>query len=95
MMVLPMSTEEPQLVKVYACKKRPETYLYVTAEQQIDELDDALLQTLGELRFVLDVELHSTRRLANADPVRVLAALADPGYYLQVPPPIAKVEIKR
>lgn len=86
-----MSVEQPRLVKVYGCDKRADTYLYVDAEQDITSLDEALLRTLGELRFVLDLELHAERRLARADPVRVLAALEDIGYYLQVPPPVPRV----
>ncbi len=90
-----MNTEQHRLVKVYACKKRVDTYLYLNADQDMTALDDVLQQTLGELRFVLDLELHSERRLANADPVRVLTALAEAGYYLQVPPAIPKVVLRR
>lgn len=90
-----MSTEQTRLVKVYACQKRVNTYLYLDAEEDVTSLDDLLQQTLGELRFVLDLELHSERRLANADPVRVLTALDEAGYYLQVPPAIPKVVLRR
>lgn len=86
-----MSSEQSKPVKVYACHKRADTYLYLAAEQAIETLDETLLQTLGELRFVLDLELHPQRRLARADPVRVLAAIAEVGYYLQVPPPTPRV----
>lgn len=86
-----MSTEQQRSVKVYACKKRADTYLYLDADQDVLALDEALKQTLGELRFVLDLELHSKIRLAMADPIRVLRALEESGYYLQVPPAIPKV----
>jgi uncharacterized protein YcgL (UPF0745 family) len=38
------------------------------------------------LQQVLELELTPTRRLAQADAVRVLEALERHGYYLQLPP---------
>lgn len=89
-----MSAESVRMVKVYACKKRADTFLYIDSEQEPDALDADLQNTLGELRFVIDVELHAQRRLANADPVKVLAAIEEVGFYLQVPPPVPRVELK-
>ncbi len=89
-----MSQAEVRLVKVYACKKRVETFLYLDAEQEVESLDADLQRTLGALRFVMDLELHAQRALASADPVRVLAAIEEKGYYLQVPPPVPKVELR-
>ncbi|KAF1012995.1 MAG: Protein YcgL [Stenotrophomonas maltophilia] len=43
---------------------------------------------LGALQFVMELTLDDNRRLAQADPVRVRAELAERGYYLQVPPSV-------
>ncbi|MEM1231878.1 MAG: YcgL domain-containing protein [Pseudomonadota bacterium] len=85
-------------VLVYASRKRPETFVYVpqrsgtqedearTAEQDLAELPAALRDTLAPWRFALAFELSETRTLAQADSAAVLAALAEQGFYLQMPP---------
>ena len=45
-----------------------------------------LRQQLGAMSFVLELELSPERRLAQANPVTVIAAISESGYYLQLPP---------
>ena len=73
-------------VKVYASESRPDTFLFLPAEQAVDALDEGLVKLFGPPRFVLDLRLHPQRYLANADAATVLAQLHSKGYYLQLPP---------
>jgi len=73
-------------VKVYGSNSRPDTFLYLPADQAIEQIDEALAKLFGPPRFVLEMVLHAERFLANADAPTVLAQLHSKGYYLQLPP---------
>ena len=77
---------EPLPCIVYRAAREVDTYLYVERADDFSRVPEALLARLGELVAVLEIELHTERRLARADPVAVMRALRDEGYYLQLPP---------
>ena len=76
---------------IYRSHRLSETYLYL-----LTPLDDpkaavrlpaSLLARLGRLDLALEIELWPQRRLARADATKVIAALEQQGFYLQLPPP--------
>lgn len=71
---------------VYKSRRKPDTYVYLAARDDFSRLPEALSAALAPFVFVLEVALTPQRRLAQADPVRVRAQLAERGYYLQLPP---------
>ena len=71
---------------VYRCGRQDELYLYVRADIATDSLPAALLKKTGKLTKVMTLNLDARRKLARADAAKVVAALAKPGYYLQMPP---------
>ena len=70
------------LVRVLAGQRKADTYLFVPADQDVAELPEALLSLLGELRDVVELD----RQLVRCSGSEVLAAIAEVGYYLQLPP---------
>ena len=76
---------------IYKGRKRPDDYLYVENEDDFSRVPDALLQIMGELSLVINLELSPERKLAQADVTQVMQQLAEQGYYLQIPP---KVEVQ-
>ena len=74
------------LCKVYRSSRRAETYLYLAQDQNFAGLPDDLRRTFGEPEFVMHLHLAPGRRLARVAVEDVLAALADEGYFLQLPP---------
>ena len=74
---------------VYKSSKQEQTYLYVGRENHFDDVPEGLITLLGELEFVLAVELHEERRLAQVDARDVMERLRENGYFLQMPPPKA------
>ena len=72
---------------VYKSNKQEQTYLYVAGESRFDDVPEGLITLLGELEFVLAVELHEDRRLAQVDARDVMERLQENGYFLQMPPP--------
>ncbi|HHJ14168.1 MAG TPA: YcgL domain-containing protein [Gammaproteobacteria bacterium] len=73
-------------VNIYKSLRQFDYYLYVEQEQDIESLPEGLLQLLGRLVKVMELELHPGRRLAQADVCEVLARIQADGYYLQMPP---------
>ena len=73
-------------IRVLAGKRKPETYLYVPADAETEELPADLLSLLGELREVITLDITPERKLARCTGAEVLEGLANAGYYLQMPP---------
>ncbi|WP_455220920.1 YcgL domain-containing protein [Kaarinaea lacus] len=71
---------------VYKSHKKFDTYLYVEPDQGFKRVPQTLLDMLGKLEFVMDVDLDKRDKLAQADLQQVKAALIEQGYYLQLPP---------
>jgi uncharacterized protein YcgL (UPF0745 family) len=77
---------------VYKSARRADTYVYLAASEDFAALPDALRQQLGHLTLALEFELTADKRLAQADAAHVLAQISAAGYYLQVPPPVVRLD---
>jgi hypothetical protein len=76
----------PMHTWVYKGNRKANTYLYISQRDDFGQVPDSLLKLMGELKLVVDFELHSERRLARADTVLVMQQLQSTGYFLQLPP---------
>ncbi|MEO8010273.1 MAG: YcgL domain-containing protein [Dokdonella sp.] len=73
---------------VYKSVRKADTYVFLRESERFDVLPAALAETLGELQFVIEVELEPQRELAREDVGVVMANLTERGFHLQVPPPL-------
>ena len=73
---------------VYKSLKKADTYVYLAARDGFARLPEPLRAQLGNLQFVLDVELTPQRKLAREDVAVVREHLAARGFHLQFPPAI-------
>lgn len=80
-----MNTRE--ICDIYKSPKKDEMYLYVRKADGLKQVPEALLQMFGKPRHVVTTLLTAERKLARAEAAKVLAELAEKGYYLQMPPP--------
>lgn len=71
---------------VYKSLKKHLFYLYISQKDDFSCVPDELLQTMGKLEFVLELELSPERKLAKEDSQKVLASLQDKGFFVQLPP---------
>lgn len=71
---------------VYASQRKPDSYLWLAKRDDFDVLPASLLLLLGDLRFVLEVQLDNQRRLPHEDTEVVLEHLRTQGWHLQLPP---------
>lgn len=72
---------------VYKSLRKADTYVYLARRDGLDDLPPPVREQLGRLEFVLEVALTPGRRLARVDAGQVRAALAERGFFLQMPPP--------
>jgi uncharacterized protein YcgL (UPF0745 family) len=73
---------------VYRSQKREDTYVFLRERDAFALLPANIAGTLGELRFVLAVELTPERKLAREDANVVRANLAARGFHIQFPPKV-------
>ena len=71
---------------VYRSARRADTYVYLKTRDAFGALPAPLLERLGALTFVLEVELTADRKLARVDADAVRASLNERGFFLQLPP---------
>ncbi len=71
---------------IYRCSRQNEMYLYRREDLDATELPHALLARLGRLTEVMQLDLSRRERLARVDIDAVRRALAETGWYLQMPP---------
>jgi hypothetical protein len=71
---------------VYASLRKADTYLWLLEPAETARLPESLSLLLGDLRPVLEVELHPERKLPHEDTAQVLENLRNQGWHLQLPP---------
>ena len=80
---------------IFKGSKRNEMYLYVPKDIGLKKVPDTLLVSFGELELVVSLTITATQKLARVDAVKVISALQDQGYFLQMPPSDFKNPTKR
>jgi len=73
-------------VWIYKGSRRAETYLYVPEENDFERVPEQLLEAMGPLELVMELEIHEKRRLARVDVKDVIKSVSRVGYFLQLPP---------
>ncbi len=71
---------------VYKSLKQFDYFLYVSSEADLSRLPQGLVELLGNLDKVIELELHPRRKLAQVDVIEVMREIEDKGYFLQMPP---------
>jgi uncharacterized protein YcgL (UPF0745 family) len=71
---------------VYASTRKPGNYVWLAARDEFGVVPESLVQLLGELRFVLEVQLDAQRRLPLEHAEVVLEHLRSQRWHLQLPP---------
>ncbi len=74
------------IVSIYRSPKREGTYLYVEKAKGLERVPEALLQQFGKPELAMTLALTAERKLARADAGKVMAAVSEQGYFLQMPP---------
>lgn len=71
---------------VYKGSKTLDLYIYVSRSDGLKRVPTALMDKFGEPKLALSFMLTEDKKLAREDPKKVLAAIKESGFYLQLPP---------
>lgn len=71
---------------VYKSSKKAEMYLYIDRKTELKELPEELKMIFGEPKHVLDMVLTPEKKLARVSSQKVLSAIEENGFFLQMPP---------
>jgi len=74
------------ICSVYRSSRKEGMYLYLPKGSKLEHLPEALRHSFGKPVWVMDLILKEDRKLARIDRDKLMRALEDPGWYLQMPP---------
>lgn len=80
---------------IYKSLKKDQLYLYLNSKDDFSPVPEALLQSFGRLAFVMELELSAERKLARENPAKIIASLADKGFFVQLPPTMIAPSLAR
>ena len=72
---------------VFKSLRKADTYVYLAGREGAASLPPPLQSLLGELKFVMELELTPERKLAREDARQVRENLATRGFHIQYPDP--------
>ena len=75
-----------RLVKVYKTRRKQDMFLYVDFAEDLERVPESLLEQFGAPELALSLSLTAGKKLARAEAAAVLKAIAETGYFLQMPP---------
>ncbi|MFT6734106.1 MAG: hypothetical protein ACJAS9_002301 [Polaribacter sp.] len=76
------------LASVYRSKVKDQMYLYISIKDDFSVVPEKLLKMFGMPEFALQLNLAKRNKLARVELTEVKKALAEQGYFLQMPPAI-------
>ena len=83
------------LCSIYRSPRQEGMYLYVDKDEDLSRVPESLLGRFGVPELAMTLLLTPERKLARTSAEQVLAAIAQQGFYLQLPPgPLAGHERK-
>lgn len=71
---------------VFKSLRKADTYVYLSGREGAALLPPPMQALLGELQFLMELDLHPGRKLAVEDPEQVRANLVARGFHVQYPP---------
>lgn len=74
------------IVSIYRSPTKEGTYLYVEKTKGLERVPEALLNQFGKPALAMTLALTSDRKLARADVAKVMVAVTEQGFFLQMPP---------
>lgn len=74
------------LCAVYRTNKKQQMFLYVPQKGNFEQVPKALMEQFGKPELVMLLPLNKRESLARVDKQKLIEALSDKGYYLQLPP---------
>ena len=78
--------QQPLHCCIYKSLHKQETFLFVLKEDDFSRVPETLLQALGKIQKVIEIELTPERKVARGNARYIMEDLLDKGFHLQLPP---------
>lgn len=75
-----------KFIRVYKTAKREQLYLYVDRQEGLKRVPESLLTQFGKPVVAMEILVDETKQLAKLSGDKLLAEIAEKGFYLQLPP---------
>jgi len=76
-----------QIVQVFKSPKKEGAYLYMAMNAETKTLPEALTKLFGTPQLAMKIVVTEDKQLAQTTGDKVLAAIAEQGFFLQLPKP--------
>ena len=71
---------------IYRSEKKADCYLFLNEAVEQFELPDIVKTVVGDLHFVMELDIKPDTKLAMSKATAVLDAFEQQGFYIQMPP---------
>ena len=75
------------LCAVYKSIRKPQTYIFVAKRDDFSQVPAPLLEKFGPPQLVSILNMSNDTKMAIAEAPKVIKAVKETGFYLQLPPP--------
>ncbi|NOR79959.1 MAG: hypothetical protein GQ529_03875 [Methyloprofundus sp.] len=73
---------------IYKSNKKDELYLYLDKQDDFSSLPEAILKSIGQPEYVMQLEITPERKLARESATNVIKGIKENGFFIQMPPTI-------
>lgn len=73
---------------IYKSQKKEGLYIYLDKKDDFSKIPQPLINSVGHIEFVMELELTPKRQLAREDVNKVIQCLQNKGFFVQMPPTI-------
>jgi len=72
------------LCYIYRCNLKPDMYIYLTEEDNFENIPKGIFNTLGIVEFSMELDITRETKLAREDTQTVLNNLDEHGFHIQL-----------
>jgi len=73
---------------IYKSNKKDELYLYLDKQDDFSSLPEAILKSIGQPEYVMQLEITPERKLARESATNVIKGIKENGFFIQMPPTV-------
>ena len=78
---------------IYRCSRKPDMYIYLAEEDNFTNVPKEIFNSLGIIKFAMELEISTEKKLAKESPEKVMENLKEHGFHLQLPDEIPVEEL--
>ncbi len=81
------------LCEIYKGKTKPDTYVYLKAPAEFENMPESIRAMMGELSLVMELDIIDITKLAREKAINVLDNIDVYGFHIQLPPKDERADV--